>query len=791
VRNAEGVDSNPPTTGLSKSWTTYLGSHSHRSGGERRSSRGTHCSTAGLHALHDLLLLLLLLERLLAQLALNRLLEGFALAQSQLSVGPDRLVVLLGTLDADADEAAEGLPVAGALDAQLPPDGVQRPNEVVAVLLRVARSGSHPQALLAPRHGWVVDRLDIDAVVLQQHVGRALGQLRVAHQDGDDVRRVRDHGDVDLLQRSLDRAGVQLLQHAVTAVPRLILDGSGGAGHDRRGQRRGEDETRGQGPDGIDHGGRPGDVASDEAVGLAQGTGDDVNAVHDRAFGAAGVGGIQGSVDVIVEMLGHTGTVGTVHADRVHFVQERDGAVFVREIADLLDGRNGPAHAVDRLERDDLRDVERQRRQLGLKILEVVVLEHHLLGARVPDALDHRGMVQAVGQDHAVGHLAAQRGERGIVGDVAGAEDQSGLLAVQPGDGVLKSDRMLVVAGDVAGASRPGTVIVQRAVHGLQHLRIAAHAEIVVGAPHRHTLLRRGRVGAGELLRKTVDVVEVAVRLVLVLLLQLAAVEAFVVEAGGRGGMGAGTREGFRALGRRVLHGVLDLGEAGVDYIRSSSAVGCDVESSMAARGKHTVGVHLLIRPGVDAGALGAGGVVSPLAVRLLEGAHGAHAGHAGRGGGEALGTGETGALDGQGLAHDGAAAGDELEVGDGAAAGAGAGGRREGAQCRGRGALEERAHGPGLAEERLHGDAITLRAILATRLGSGMGVAGGMASLQSSESQRQRRARERKAGRNSRITYSRRDQRDRAPVWSGLAAARRLHDGAKRKQTEGRVCRV
>lgn len=89
---------------------------------------------------------------------------------------------------------------------------------------------------------------------------------------------------------------------------------------------------------------------------------------------------------------------------------------------------------------------------------------------------------------------------------------------------------MLVVAGDVARATSAGPVSIERLVHRLQHLRIAAHAQIVVRAPDRHALLRGGRVGPRKLLGEPVDVVEVAVRFVLVLLLQFAVVERTIIK---------------------------------------------------------------------------------------------------------------------------------------------------------------------------------------------------------------------------------------------------------------------
>src|SRR5262245_47665647 len=41
-------------------------------------------------------------------------------------------------------------------------------------------------------------------------------------------------------------------------------------------------------------------------------------------------------------------------------------------------------------------------------------------------------------------------------------------------------------ARDIACYGGPGSLRVDRLVHGLQHRRMLAHAEIVVGAPHRN-----------------------------------------------------------------------------------------------------------------------------------------------------------------------------------------------------------------------------------------------------------------------------------------------------------------
>lgn len=89
---------------------------------------------------------------------------------------------------------------------------------------------------------------------------------------------------------------------------------------------------------------------------------------------------------------------------------------------------------------------------------------------------------------------------------------------------------MLIVPRDVAGSSCSSAIGVKSLMHRLQNLRIAAHSKVVIGAPDRDTLFLRGHVSTREFLGETVDVVEVAIGLVLVLLVQLGLVEALIVE---------------------------------------------------------------------------------------------------------------------------------------------------------------------------------------------------------------------------------------------------------------------
>src|SRR5262249_51399976 len=74
-------------------------------------------------------------------------------------------------------------------------------------------------------------------------------------------------------------------------------------------------------------------------------------------------------------------------------------------------------------------------------------------------------------------------GNAGLVRDIAGGEDQRRLLAVQVGELTLELDHRMIVAGDVTGAASAGAHPRRRFDHGANHLRMLAHAKIIVRAP--------------------------------------------------------------------------------------------------------------------------------------------------------------------------------------------------------------------------------------------------------------------------------------------------------------------
>ena len=64
-------------------------------------------------------------------------------------------------------------------------------------------------------------------------------------------------------------------------------------------------------------------------------------------------------------------------------------------------------------------------------MLGAVVLKDDARGPAVAHALNHRRVVRCVGEENAARQPRAQRGQRRVVGNVAGREQQRRLLLVQ------------------------------------------------------------------------------------------------------------------------------------------------------------------------------------------------------------------------------------------------------------------------------------------------------------------------------------------------------------------------
>ena len=343
----------------------------------------------------------------------------------------------------------------------------------------IARSSCQGVGVMRSRsvpfgHGRVVDRLNVDAVVVEQQVGGLLAQHRIADQHRHDVRgrghqrqtrggKPRLQGRRPLLVPSPQRAVGLEVAHA----------GQRPADHRRR-QRGREDEAGRDRAHRVDQRRRARDVAAHAAERLRQRPLDHGEPRH------------------LAMRLGDAAAARTVQPDRVHLVEIGHGAVALGEIADRRDRPEVAVHRVDRFERDQLRDLGRRRPQQRLEMRHVIVAKNPLLAAGMPDAGDHRGVVVGIGEDHAARHQLADGRERRLVGDVAGGEQQGRGLGVQIGQLALQQNMQVGRAGDVARAAGAGAHGAYRGAGRVQAHRMLAHAEIVVRAPHRDLALRRG-----------------------------------------------------------------------------------------------------------------------------------------------------------------------------------------------------------------------------------------------------------------------------------------------------------
>ena len=125
------------------------------------------------------------------------------------------------------------------------------------------------------------------------------------------------------------------------------------------------------------------------------------------------------------------------------------------------------------------------RLQQFFQMRHVVVAEDILDRAAMADALDHRGMVEFVGEDDQARQDLRQGRQRRVVGDKARGEQQRRFLAMQIGQLAVQLDMIMRGAGDVARAARTGARRVDRLMHRRQHLGMLAHVQIIVGAPDR------------------------------------------------------------------------------------------------------------------------------------------------------------------------------------------------------------------------------------------------------------------------------------------------------------------
>jgi len=166
-----------------------------------------------------------------------------AIFQTKLLVGPDGL-----RLDFDGHSntgsTTNSGPVCSSLQVELGEYSVDRGKEVFNLFVVVAWSWGDTEPLFASSDGREVDRLNVNVVLGEQHVGSFLGESSVTDKDGYNVRWVGYDGNTEFTESSLDLSSIDLLESSIVHAFSLVSNGSLCTGDNGRWERGGEDESR-------------------------------------------------------------------------------------------------------------------------------------------------------------------------------------------------------------------------------------------------------------------------------------------------------------------------------------------------------------------------------------------------------------------------------------------------------------------------------------------------------------------------------------------------------------------
>ena len=182
--------------------------------------------------------------------------------------------------------------------------------------------------------------------------------------------------------------------------------------------------------------------------------------------------------------LGDAAAARPVETDGMHLVHIGHGVVTAGEIGDRGDRRDVAMHRIKALEDDQLGALTARRAQELFEMGEIVMAENLPLRLGAADAFDHRIVVELIREDQAIGQQIADRGNRRQVGNPARGKDERRLLAMEARQFTFEFDEGMIGARNIAGAAGTGAVPDRRRRHRLDHLRMPAHAEIVVGTPN-------------------------------------------------------------------------------------------------------------------------------------------------------------------------------------------------------------------------------------------------------------------------------------------------------------------
>ena len=127
----------------------------------------------------------------------------------------------------------------------------------------------------------------------------------------------------------------------------------------------------------------------------------------------------------------------TIHANRMNFIKISQGSMLFTNVQNFCHGSNIPIHRVNALESHQLRTVPTSG-QFAIKIFHIIVCPDHFISFRVANALNHRGMVLTVRQDHNIRNFSTESSKGGPVRYISRSEQKRCILAVQISQLTLK-----------------------------------------------------------------------------------------------------------------------------------------------------------------------------------------------------------------------------------------------------------------------------------------------------------------------------------------------------------------
>ena len=127
-------------------------------------------------------------------------------------------------------------------------------------------------------------------------------------------------------------------------------------------------------------------------------------------------------------------------------------------------------------------------------MVEIVMREDSFLGAAGPNPGDRRSMVFLVRENYRALQELNERGECGLVRNIARGKKKSRFLAMQVCKFSFQFNVIMGGSRNIARSARPGASEVDRLMHGAQNSGMLTHSKIVIRTPDRYRPFSVGSV---------------------------------------------------------------------------------------------------------------------------------------------------------------------------------------------------------------------------------------------------------------------------------------------------------